>query len=129
MNAAHDQDLLPHAHTKPRILVVEDEMLLVMLLEDTLSDAGFEMVFAARVDLAIAMATVEPLDGALLDVNVSGVPAFPVADVLRKRGIPFAFLTGYGRSGVRADLADAPVIGKPFDPSDIARCLTGFGTR
>ncbi|MDB5368090.1 MAG: response regulator [Rhodospirillales bacterium] len=129
MSAIADLEPAAGARPRPRILVVEDEMLIVLLLEDLLADFGCEMVFSGRVDLAVAMATVEALDGALLDVNVAGVFVFPVADALRRRGIPFAFLTGYGPSGVREDLCDAPIVSKPFDPQLIENCLADFIAR
>src|SRR3954452_13708464 len=80
-----------------RVLVVEDEAMIAMLVEDMVLDFGSEVVGpAARMDEAIRLARHAELDAAILDINVGGTVVFPVADVLRERGIPFIFATGYG---------------------------------
>ena len=98
-----------------RILVVEDESMIWMLIEDGLSEEGCQVVGpAARLDDALHAAASETLDAALLDVNLGGQPAYPVADILAKRGIPFAFLTGYGEAGLNEAYRHRPVLKKPF---------------
>jgi CheY-like chemotaxis protein len=78
------------------VLVVEDEMLLAMLLEDSLADFGCDVVGpVGRVADGVRLANSERLDGAILDVNVGGTDVFPVARELAKRGIPFVFVSGY----------------------------------
>jgi DNA-binding response OmpR family regulator len=78
-----------------RVLVVEDEMMVSMLIEDMLSDLGCEVIGpASRLDEAIALANESELDCAVLDVNLGGQPIFPLADLLREKGAPFAFATG-----------------------------------
>src|SRR5512140_3995081 len=85
-----------------RVLVVEDEMMVSMLIEDMLSDMGCTVVGpASRLDEAIALAKASEIDCAVLDVNLGGQPIFPLADLLRERGCPFAFATGYGDAGIR----------------------------
>ena len=83
-----------------RVMVVEDEMLIALLVEDMLEDAGCIVVgpFACVSD-ALAAAKTEVVDLALLDVNVAGEKVFPVAHALEARGVPFLLLTGYGESG------------------------------
>jgi len=99
------------------IMVVEDEMFVAMLVEDILSNAGYRVIKAARVDRALEMATCnEPIDAALLDINLNGVEVFPVALKLREMGVPFVFASGYGREGLPADFSDAPVLQKPYLP-------------
>ena len=112
-----------------KVLVVEDESLVAMLVEDLLLDLGFEVVGpAANAAQAIALALSRNLDFALLDVNLGeGQDSFGVADMLRVRRVPFAFVTGYGAGGVRPDLRDAPVISKPINPRVLARLLKGAG--
>lgn len=98
-----------------RILVVEDESMIWMLIEDELSEEGCQVVGpAARLDEALLAASNETIDAALLDVNLGGRPVYPVADVLARRGIPFAFLTSYGEGGIQEAYRHHPVLKKPF---------------
>ena len=107
-----------------RVLVVEDEMMVSMLIEDMLSDLGCVVIGpAARLDEAIALAESTPIDCAVLDVNLGGQPIFPVADILGAKGAPFAFATGYGDAGLRDVDRGSPVLQKPFRESDLARIL------
>lgn len=107
-----------------RVLVVEDEMMVSMLIEDMLSDLGCQVVGpASRLEEAIALANAEELDCAVLDVNLGGQPIFPLADLLRERGAPFAFATGYGDAGLRDVDQGSPVLQKPFREGDLARVL------
>ena len=80
-----------------RVLVVEDEMMISMLLEDMLGELGYETVGpASRLESALDMARDADVQAAILDVNLHGRPTWPVAEILRERGIPFMFATGYG---------------------------------
>lgn len=98
-----------------RILVVEDEMLVVMALEDMLADLGCtEVRRAANVQQAMALMDNQAFDLATLDLNLDGANSYAVAQALTDRGVPFAFSTGYGRLGVRDDYAGPPVLNKPF---------------
>jgi CheY-like chemotaxis protein len=100
-----------------RMLVVEDEALIGMLIEDFLSDLGFTVVEVAGTlarGLEVATAAERPIDGAILDVNLGMEKVFPIADVLVDRGIPFVFATGYGVQGLVPRYAGYPVIAKPF---------------
>src|SRR3954464_66381 len=77
-----------------RVLVVEDEMMVSMLIEDMLADLGCSVVGpASRLDEAMQLAKEAALDCAVLDVNLGAQPIFPLADVLREKGVPFAFAT------------------------------------
>jgi CheY-like chemotaxis protein len=107
-----------------RVLVVEDEALVAMLVEDMLTDLGCTVVGPmAELDEALAAVASEQIDCAVLDVNLAGKPIFPVADALKAKGVPFAFASGYGEAGVRDDLRSAPVLQKPFREADLARAL------
>ena len=107
-----------------RVLVVEDEMMVSMLIEDMLSDMGCTVVGpASRLDEATELAQAGGIDCAVLDVNLGGQPIFPVADLLRERGCPFAFATGYGDAGLREADRGTPVLQKPFREGDLARVL------
>lgn len=107
-----------------RVLVVEDEMMVSMLIEDMLSDMGCTVIGpASRLDEAIELANASDIDCAVLDVNLGGQPIFPLADLLRERGCPFAFATGYGDAGLRDVDRGTPVLQKPFREGDLARVL------
>ncbi|MGY0797981.1 response regulator [Lysobacter sp. A286] len=96
------------------LLIVEDEMHLAMMLEDILVDAGYRVLKASRVPTALALATAEPIDGAILDINLAGVQVFPVAQALRERDIPFLFTSGYGEDGLPDDYHGCPMLQKPY---------------
>lgn len=107
-----------------RILLVEDEMLVAMLLEDMLVDAGHTIVGPlSRIDKAVEAARAEAVDLAILDVNVGGEEIYPVAEILAEREIPFAFATGYGASGLREPWQERPALQKPFHRSDLFRMV------
>jgi CheY-like chemotaxis protein len=107
-----------------RVLVVEDEMMVSMLIEDMLDDLGCKVVGpASRLDEALALAGEAELDCAVLDVNLGGQSIFPLADFLRAKGAPFAFATGYGDAGLRDVDKGSPVLQKPFRETDLARVL------
>ena len=113
-----------------RILVVEDEMIVAMLIEDILMDNGATVVGpAARVNKALDLLGTEAVDAALLDVNLAGENTVPVAEELRRRGIPFAFATGYGAAGLPDGFTGQPLLQKPFQERDlqevISRVLAG----
>jgi CheY-like chemotaxis protein len=102
-----------------RILVVEDEPLVALLLKDGLLDAGAEIVGpAASVDEALKLVGQASCDGglsvAVLDINLRGTMVSPVADRLAALGVPFVFATGYGEDCDRGAHVAAPVLTKPF---------------
>jgi len=108
-----------------RVLLVEDEAMIAMLLEDMLGDLGCQVVGPAYA-LAPALELAEseaPIDVAILDVNLAGRPVYAVADVLRARQVPMVFSTGYGEKGLREVDRDVPVLGKPFRAHDLAEAL------
>jgi len=99
----------------PRVLVVEDELMIRMLLEDMLGELGYTVAAeAARIDEALAAAKTADFDLAILDVNLNGQPISPVADALVARGTPFVFATGYGEHGLPEPYRDRPTLKKPF---------------
>jgi DNA-binding response OmpR family regulator len=107
-----------------RILVVEDEMTISLLVEDMLTELGHEVVdLAMRLKQAEEMAATFDIDLAILDVNLDGHKSFPVADILAARGIPFVFATGYGAAGIDPGYQQWPVITKPFLIDDLRRAV------
>jgi CheY-like chemotaxis protein len=109
--------------SKLRILVVEDEMMMLMLIEDALTDAGCRPLVASRIPKAVALSETEAIDCAILDVNLAGEDVYPVADVLTRRHIPFIFSTGYGSNSLPAQYRDRPILPKPYVPEQIARAI------
>jgi CheY-like chemotaxis protein len=98
-----------------RILLVEDEALIALMLEDMVEGMGCAVTgLAPRVGLGVAMAETGQFDVAILDVNVAGENVEPVADRLAAREVPFIFATGYGEAGVPLRYRGRPVVAKPF---------------
>lgn len=116
---------MSQALTGRRVLVVEDESLVAMLLETILEDMGCAIVGpVATVDEGLAaVADEESLDAALLDVNVAGREVFPIAEALKARGVPFVFSTGYGEGGLPDAWRGQPTVQKPFTESAIRDAL------
>jgi CheY-like chemotaxis protein len=113
-----------------RILVVEDEMLIVMMIESMLTDLGCETVTtAATVAQAIALIDGQSFDAAMLDVNLQGTNSRPVADALAARGVPFFFSTGNGGHHSMEGYGDRAILKKPFLYEDLAAILTGLLSR
>jgi CheY-like chemotaxis protein len=107
-----------------RVLIVEDELMIRMLLEDMLSELGYTIAAqAARVDEALQAASTAEFDLAILDVNLDGEPISPVADALAARGTPFIFATGYGERGLPEPYRDRPTLKKPFQMDSLERVL------
>jgi DNA-binding response OmpR family regulator len=115
----------PSAGTGFRVLVVDDELLVADHLQMLLEDAGYTVVGpVATVEKALAAVRGEHLDGVLLDANLNGRSSAPIADELRKRGVPFVVVTGYGKLQF-ADpvLNDAPRLSKPFNGAEFENKL------
>jgi CheY-like chemotaxis protein len=105
-----------------RVLLVEDENLVALLLEDMLAELGHTVVGpVARLDKALEMAQREPFDVAILDVNISGGEVYPIAEALAARGIPFVFSTGYGKKSLPAPYSNRPALQKPFQRHDLQK--------
>lgn len=107
-----------------RVLLVEDEIMIALLLEDMLAELGHTVIGpVARLGKALEVTRSEAFDLAFLDVNLSGEEVYPVAEALAARGTPFVFVTGYGRTGLRAPYGDRPTLQKPFRRRDLAQLL------
>ncbi len=110
--------------TGRRVLVVEDESMVTMLLLDFLADIGCEVVgVAARLKEAFEKIDALAFDVAVLDVNLHGEQTLPVAQALIARGCPIVFATGYAATTVPPELRDAPILQKPFQQHDLERAL------
>lgn len=109
-----------------RVLLVEDELMIRMLLQDMLADLGYTLAAeAGRIDEAQALAKDGEFDVAILDVNLNGQPIAPVVEVLIERGVPFVFATGYGQRGVPEPYRQRPTLQKPFQAEALAQALAG----
>jgi CheY-like chemotaxis protein len=111
-----------------RILIVEDDGLVAMMLEDMIADLGFEVAFSTG-KLSEAIAWLDgggQADAALLDVDVAGEPVFPLAERLARRSTPFAFATGHSQV---ADprFRDAPILGKPISLERLEQTFRKLG--
>ncbi|HZK99315.1 MAG TPA: response regulator [Caulobacteraceae bacterium] len=107
-----------------RILVVEDEIMIAMMIEGMLTDLGCEIVGpASKLEAAIALATEEALDAALLDVTIRGGQVFPVAEILRRRSIPFILASGYGDWALPEAFQGSPRLQKPFTAAALEEAL------
>jgi CheY-like chemotaxis protein len=107
-----------------RVLIVEDEGIVAMVVEDYLESLGCTVVaIAARLEDGIEAARDQAVDVAILDVNLAGKVSYPIAEILRGRGIPFLFATGYGIAGLPLELRGVPILAKPFLKNDLASAL------
>jgi CheY-like chemotaxis protein len=105
-----------------RVLIVEDEYLLAMLLEDELLSAGCTIVdVASNLEKAHEAVRRGAFDVALLDVNLGGETVYPVADALAQAGIAFVFLSGYGAGNFPERFQDRPRVGKPYEIGELLR--------
>jgi two-component SAPR family response regulator len=110
--------------TRPRLLIVEDEPFIALALEEMLQELGFEIARSvSHVADALLFLTSEPVDVALLDVNIGLNKIDPVADALARKNCPFVFITGYGRSGLPAAHSHRPVLEKPFRIDDLVEAI------
>ena len=111
----------------PRILIVDDEALIAALLSDWIVELGHEPVGpAAAEDAARQLIDSTSPHAAILDVSLSGGDSFALARTCRERSIPFAFATGYGKDRLPPDLADSPVLAKPFTFDDVQQVLANL---
>lgn len=109
---------------RPCILVAEDEMLVAMMLEAILEEAGYRVSMAARLRKALDIAASQTIHAAILDINLAGEESFPLAEALIERGVPFVFASGYGASGLPAAYRHIPVLQKPYSVAEIESAVT-----
>jgi CheY-like chemotaxis protein len=108
-----------------RILVVEDDFVIARLLADMLGDHGASVVGpVGRLPRALALIDHEPIDAAVLDINLAGTMVFPLASELNRRSVPFLFATGYAdRVSYPSDLQDTVEVRKPYSETQLLDAL------
>jgi len=116
-----------HTHmrlTAPRVLVVEDEMTVAMLIEDMVGELAYEVAAVVpRLEDAMRLLDSDIFDLAMLDVHLNGKTVFPFARELEAREIPFLFATAYGPRGIPDEFQGHLVLQKPFGPVELRRAL------
>lgn len=108
-----------------RVLVIEDEMLILMMIEDMLADLGCESVtVASKIGPAISLVEGQEFDTAMLDLNLNGIESYPIADALTMRDVPYFFSTGNGLTNVKDGYRDQDVLNKPFTFEQLSNTLS-----
>jgi CheY-like chemotaxis protein len=106
------------------VFLVEDEVMIRMMVADMLEELGYRVAAeAGEITEAVKLAQTTDFDFAILDVNVNGKVISPVADLIKARGRPFIFATGYGSSGLPEEYRDRPALQKPFQLETLARMI------
>lgn len=114
----------------PRVLVVEDEVTVAMLMEDMIAELSYEMAaMVTRLEDAMGLLDSDSFDLAMLDVHLNGKTVFPFATALEEREIPFLFVTAYGPHGIPALFRGHRVLQKPFGPVELRRALLNLSGR
>lgn len=122
VDGAHNLVQLPTG-TMKRVLLVEDEAMIGMMMREFLSECGL-FVIGPCCSLSEAMAAAAgDFDCAILDLNLAGESIYPVAAALTERNIPFAFATGYGRESVDPRFGHVPILQKPITRSSLEKYL------
>jgi len=107
-----------------RILIVEDEALVAMMIEDFLTDLGCQIIGpVSNAEDALGLIRETALDGATLDINLGSEEVLPVAEALEAQGVPFMIISGYDRENVRSRYNKWPIIQKPFTSNSLAEGL------
>ncbi|MBI5263174.1 MAG: response regulator [Bradyrhizobium sp.] len=106
------------------VFLVEDEVMIRMMVADMLEELGYRVAAeAGDIGDAIRLVQTTDFDFAILDVNVNGKVISPVADLIKAKGRPFIFATGYGSSGLPEEYRDRPALQKPFQLETLAKAI------
>ena len=109
----------------PRVLLVEDEPLLGMMVRDMLEEAGWAVVGpVSDLGQAVQIAREEAFEAAVLDVNLNGSFAYPLAEELHARGVPFVFVTGYAGEELDGRFLGTPALQKPIEAEALQTALS-----
>ncbi len=117
--------MMAHGLQGCRVLVVEDETLIAVMIEEVLHDLGCVVVGpVGKLSAALRLATEETLDAAILDISIRGGMVYPVAEVLLNRHVPFVFASGYGDWVLPDVFGDQPRLTKPFSMRELEEMVT-----
>jgi len=122
-------DLIPSFTESPsddrqQVLVVEDEALIAMYVETIVEQSGYGVAgVVSNVDDALAFIDDHAVDSAVLDIDLGGRSVYPVAEVLKRRGIPFLYASSSSERSIPPAFRSGPVVQKPFAPSELSRAL------
>jgi two-component sensor histidine kinase/DNA-binding response OmpR family regulator len=120
--AENSAGLTRRRERQPRVLLVEDEALVAMMIQETLAEFGFDVLGpVATVSEALAAAREPGIDAAVLDINLGDDLVYTVAEILARRGVPFVFVTGYDSDSVDARFSGIPVLQKPIERESLQR--------
>jgi CheY-like chemotaxis protein len=110
-----------------KVFIVEDEAMIRMMEVDMLEELGHSIAAeAGHLDKAIELARSTDFDLAILDVNLDGKNITPVAELIKARGLPLIFATGYGAAGVPEEFRDCPALQKPFQVEALSSAIDAF---
>jgi CheY-like chemotaxis protein len=114
----------PRDSGRKRVLVVEDESLIGMLTMDMVKELGYATL-GPLTNIADAQAVIanSDIDVAVIDLNLNGQPAYPLAEALQAKGVPFVFVTGYAPDSIDGRFAHVPLIQKPIPREALASAL------
>lgn len=113
-----------------RVLVLEDEPIIAMLLEELIEAAGGVPQCVTSLNAADGALEKSLPDVAILDINVRNLTSFDLARRLIDQGVPFIFASGYGQRVVPPDLAHVPMVTKPYGLHELEQAFrTAFGQK
>ncbi|MGA7433095.1 MAG: response regulator [Xanthobacteraceae bacterium] len=113
---------------RPRILLVEDEALVAMMIQETLTEFGFHVLGpVSTASEALAAARERSIDAAVLDINLGDGLVYTVAEILAERGVPFVFVTGYDADSVDSRFSGIPILQKPIERESLQRIFAQRG--
>ena len=108
-----------------RVLIVEDEILILMMIEDMLTDLGCKSIaIASKIDQAITLIDGQVFDTAMVDLNLNGMESYPIADALAAHDVPYFFSTGNSATNVKDGYRDQDVLKKPFTFEQLSNMLS-----
>jgi CheY-like chemotaxis protein len=117
----------PGSTPRSRILVVEDEFLIAAMVQDMLSDLGYDCLGPLiTLEAGVAAATTEQFEAAIINLVIQGRHAYEIVEVLAARGIPFCFASGLSKQDVSEPWRDRPFLAKPYALADVRDFLLGI---
>lgn len=120
----HDPGIPGVPRAQPRVLLLEDQMLIMLQAEDVLRSGGYSVITTATTRAARAALDAQPVDAAVIDISVGARDSFPIAEELVRRRIPFLFTSGHSPAILPARFRTIPLLQKPYLPSELLAGMT-----